>query len=96
MSDKADTAPFCSRSSEPSSFRVDLSILMLETPNVEEIARAIWQRQHDALPSDAIYRNLNWRDQSIPIKFWDEFVLDAHAVLSLLRSKHIEYQNARL
>jgi hypothetical protein len=72
------------------------SILTLKTPNVEEIARAIWQRQHDALNSHAASYNATWRDQSIPSRFWDEFMLDAQAVLLLLYNNHIEYQNTRV
>jgi hypothetical protein len=64
----------------------------LETPKAEEIATAIWQRQHAALP--ASYRTQS-RDQSIPARFWSEFLLDAHAVLLLLHEKHNDYRNAR-
>jgi hypothetical protein len=93
MIDTPNGVPICSRNNEPIPLQVGPSILMLETPNVEEIARAIWQRQHDALVSDAISYNVKWRDQSIPSRFWDEFLLDAHTVLSLLYKKHLEYQN---
>ena len=96
MIDRPKGAPFCSRNNETIFFQDHSSILTLRTPNVEDIARAIWQRQHDALFSDAITHNVKWRDQSIPSKFWDEFLLDAHAVLSLLYKKHIEYQNTRV
>ena len=82
----------CSKSEEEVRLQADQSTLTLEMPNVEEIARAIWQRQHDALGSDAIYYNAKWRDQTLPFKFWEEFVLDAHAVLMLLYKKHIDYQ----
>ncbi len=74
-------AASCSRYNEP---RVHPSILSLETPKAEDIARAIWQRQRDALGPGAIAYNAEWRDQSIPSRFWDEFLLDAYAVLSLL------------
>jgi len=96
MVDNPNRVSFCPKNNEALFLQVDHSILTLETPNAEEIARAIWQRQHDALVSDAIFHNAKWRDQSIPSKFWDEFLLDAHAVLSLLYKKHIEYQNTRV
>jgi hypothetical protein len=67
----------------------------LETPKAEEIARAIWQRQHAVLSAESLSYHTQWRDQSIPHRFWDEFVLDAHAVLLLLHEKHNDYQNAR-
>jgi hypothetical protein len=70
-------------------------ILTLETPKVEEIARAIWQRQHAALPAESLSYRTQWRDQSIPPRFWNEFLLDAHAVLLLLHEKRIDYRNAR-
>jgi len=95
MIDTANDIPFCSISDELIPFQVVPSILTLETPDVEEIAKVIWQRQHNALVSDAISYNLKWRDQSIPSRFWDEFLRDARAVLSLLCKKHIEYQNTR-
>jgi hypothetical protein len=60
-------------------------ILTLETPKAEEIARAIWQRQHATLPASY---GMQWRDQAIPARFWNEFLLDAHAVLLLLYEKH--------
>jgi hypothetical protein len=69
------------------------SILTLETPSLEEIAMIIWQRQHDQLNREAISHETTWRDRSLPSKFWDEFLLDAQAVLSLLYKKHIEYEN---
>ena len=96
MIDKPNGVLFCSRSDEPIFSQVDPLILTLETPNIEEIARAIWQRQHDALGPDAIFSNAKWRDESIPSKFWDEFLLDAHATLLLLYKKHIKYQNRRV
>jgi hypothetical protein len=80
---------------EANFFQTDPSVLTLEIPNVEEIAKAIWQRQHDSLPLDAISHGVTWRDQAIPYKFWDEFLLDAHAVLLLLHKKHFKCQNAR-
>jgi hypothetical protein len=93
MVDSSKSEPFCSRNNAAIVFHVDSSILTLDSPNVEEIAKAIWQRQHDMLVSESIFYNTTWRDKSIPSKFWDEFLLDAHAVLSLLIKKHIEYQN---
>jgi hypothetical protein len=69
------------------------SVLTLETPIDEEIAKALWQRQHERLVPDAIFYNAKWRDPSVPSKFWDEFLFDARAVLSFLYEKHIEYQN---
>jgi hypothetical protein len=95
MVDKSKSVPFFSRNNEAIVIQVDPSILTLDTPDVEEIAKAIWQRQHDTLVSNSLFYNATWRDQSIPSKFWDEFLLDAHAVLSLLYNKHIEYQNRR-
>ena len=70
-------------------------ILTLETPKAEEIARAIWQRQHAALSAECLSYHTQWRDQSIPPRFWEEFLLDAHAVLLLLQEKHSDYRNAR-
>lgn len=64
-------------------------------PNAEEIARAIWQRQRAALPAESPSYRKQWRDQSIPPRFWNEFLLDAHAVLLLIHEKHDDYQNAR-
>jgi len=75
--------------------RLDPSVLTLEMPSVEAVAKAIWQRQRDALDPAAIAYNAKWRDPSIPQKFWDEFVLDAYAVLLLLIEKHTEYENPR-
>ena len=72
---------------------VDDLILTFETPSAEEIAIAIWQRQRGTMHPDAISFNTTWRDQTIPSKFWNEFLLDAQAVLSLLYKKHIDYQN---
>jgi 6-pyruvoyl-tetrahydropterin synthase len=83
----------CSRYDEPSYRQAHLSTLKLTTPTIEEIARVIWQRQHDALASDAISHDVKWRDESIPCRFWDEFLLDAQAVLMLLYKKHIEHEN---
>lgn len=70
-------------------------ILTLETPQAEEIARAIWQRQHAALSAESLSYHAQWRDQSIPLKFWNEFLLDAHAILLLLHEKHKDFQTAR-
>jgi hypothetical protein len=66
------------------------STLKLELPSAEEIARAIWQRQHDALVSDSISHRATWRDPSVPYKFWDEFLLDARAVILLLKNRQSE------
>ena len=96
MVDNPNGVSFSSRNNEAFLLQVEHSILTLKTPNVEEIARAIWQRQHDALAPDAIFCDARWRDPSIPSKFWDEFLLDAHAVLSLLYKKHIKYQHKRI
>ena len=71
------------------------SVLTLETPDLEDIARAIWQRQHEALSQNAITRDIDWRDQSLPSRYWDEFLLDASAVLSLLHREHIKYSEQR-
>jgi hypothetical protein len=95
MVDKSKNVPFCSRNNEAIIFQVGSSILTLDTSDVEEIARAIWQRQHDALGPEAISRVIKWRDQTIPPRFWNEFLLDAHAVMMFLYEKNIEYQNRR-
>jgi len=94
--DKPNADLTCSKYDEPSFLQAHPSILTLTTPTIEEIARVIWQRQHDALASDAISHDVKWRDESIPSRFWDEFLLDAHAVLLLLYKKNIEYQNTRI
>ena len=70
-------------------------IFTLEMPKAEEIAKAIWQRQHAALSAESLSYHAQWRDQSIPPRFWNEFLLDAHAVLLLLHEKRNDYQNAR-
>lgn len=70
-------------------------ILTLAAPKAEEIARAIWQRQHAALSAESLSYHQQWRDQSMPPRFWNEFLLDAHAVLLLIHEKHNDYQNAR-
>jgi hypothetical protein len=57
-------------------------------PKAEEIAQAIWKRQRSTLSPAAIYYNTKWRDQSLPSRYWDDFVLDAQAVLTLLRAKN--------
>jgi hypothetical protein len=90
MNQKPKFDPCCS-SHEPVAIP---SVLTFETPIDEEIAKAIWQRQHDRLVSDAFFYKAKWRDPSVPSKFWDEFLFDAHAVLSLLYKKHIEYHNS--
>jgi len=61
----------------------------LPLPNSEDIARAIWRRQRDALSPDAIAYKVEWGDRSMPSKFWNEFLLDADAVLSLFDKKHV-------
>lgn len=66
----------------------DRALVVRTLPDPEEIARAIWLRQHSALSPDAINYRAKWRDQSIPLKYWDEFVLDAKAVLKLLGREH--------
>jgi len=58
-------------------------------PNSEDIARAIWRRQRDALGPDAIACSVEWGDRSMPSKFWNEFLLDADAVLSLFDKKRV-------
>jgi hypothetical protein len=70
-------------------------ILTLEAPKAEEIARAIWQRQHATLPAESLSYHTQWRDESIPPRFWNEFLLDANAVLLLLHEKHNDFQNTR-
>jgi hypothetical protein len=55
----------------------------------EEIARAIWQRQHDALKPSSVASNVCWRDPSLPSRYWEEFLKDARAVLSLFNSKQV-------
>jgi len=69
------------------------SVLTLETPDIEDIARVIWQRQHDALASSSNARH--WRDKAIPSKFWNEFLLDARAVLALLQKEHVRFRKKR-
>jgi hypothetical protein len=96
MVDNRFGVSICSENEEAVPLQADQSIFMLEAPSVEEIARAIWQRQHDTLSPEAIHYNAEWRDQSLPSKFFDSFVLDAHAVLTLLYKKHIEYQKIRV
>ena len=76
-----------------SEYQAQPPILTLETPDLEDIARPIWQRQHDAVRQKAIDRHVDWRDQSLPSRYWDEFLLDASAVLSLLHREHIKYRN---
>jgi hypothetical protein len=88
-----DGVPLLSASNGANYLRANSAILTLKIPDVEEIAQAIWQRQHDALDAGAILHNVEWRDQSVPSKFWDEYFLDAQVILMLLYKKHIEYQN---
>jgi hypothetical protein len=73
--------------------RADSLVLTLEMPDVEEIAKAIWERQHNTLPSHALSSQTRWRDESVPHKFWQEFLLDAQAVLRVLYRKHVEYES---
>jgi hypothetical protein len=95
MVDKPNGGAVYSRSDGANFVLANPTILTLETPNVEGIARASWQRQHDTLVSDAISYSVKWRDQSIPARFWEEFLLDAHTVLLLLHKKDTEYRNVR-
>jgi hypothetical protein len=69
------------------------SFSTLPTPSAEEIARAIWQRQHDALEPSTIASMVCWRDPSIPSRYWEEFLKDAEAVLSLFYSKQVLCEN---
>jgi hypothetical protein len=71
--------------------RTDPLVLTLDMPDVEEIAKAIWERQHNKLPSHALSYQTRWRDESVPHKFWEEFLLDAQAVLQVLYQKHLDY-----
>ena len=87
MIDGRDDSDCRSKHSEPQNSR---RILTLETPDIEDIARAIWRRQYDALGSNSGARD--WRDKIIPSRFWDEFLLDARAVLSFLYKEHQKYQ----
>ena len=93
MVDKAKNARLCSKNKEASFIQGDASLLFFDAPDVEEIAKAIWERQRDALVPGSFASKAKWRDSSIPSKFWDEYLLDANAVLSLLYKKRIEYQN---
>src|SRR5262245_4440246 len=81
MIDKPNGGPTCSRRNEASFDRLDPSTLTLGIPDVQEIAMAIWQRQRDTLAPDTIAHNVKWRDQSIPSRSWDEFLLNAQAVV---------------
>ena len=92
MNEKPKCDTYCSVD-EPVPFQVIPSVLTLEAPLDDEIAKAIWQRQHDRLVPHAISYNAKWRDQSMPSRYWDEFLLDAHAVLLLLYKKHNKFQN---
>jgi hypothetical protein len=73
--------------------QADPLVLTLEMPDVEEIAKAIWERQHNKLPSHALSYQTRWRDESVPHKFWEEFVLDAQAVMQVLYRKQAEYES---
>jgi hypothetical protein len=84
-------ATVCRRDTKSLVLRTEPSILIMETPDAEEIAEVIWQRQHDTLVPEAIFSGAKWRDQSIPFQFWNEFLLDAQAVLSFLYRKHIQH-----
>jgi hypothetical protein len=70
------------------------SIVAAEVPSLEEIARAIWRRQHDKLGHDAIHYDVEWLDKTLPSKYWEEFLQDAHAILRLFYSKQIETSGA--
>ena len=76
--------------------QADRLVLTLEMPDVEEIAKAIWERQHNKLPSHALSYQTRWRDESVPDKFWEEFLLDAQAVLQVLYRKHVEYESKQV
>lgn len=93
MIDEPNGVPICSRDKETVLVRASPSVLTMETPDLEVIARAIWQRQHDALDLAVISYSAKRRDQSIPFRFWNEFLLDAQVVLLLLCRKRTEYQN---
>ena len=64
-------------------------VLTIELPSVEEIAKAIWKRQHEALNPHALSYATQWRDLSIPSKYWDQFLLDARAVLLLIYNMRV-------
>jgi hypothetical protein len=42
----------------------DPQVITLEMPDTEEIARAIWERQHNKLPSNALSYQARWLDES--------------------------------
>ncbi len=65
MNQKPKFEPFCSNH-KAVSFQAMPSVLTFEMPIDEEIAKAIWQRQHYRLTSDAIFYNAKWRDPSVP------------------------------
>jgi hypothetical protein len=88
-----DSRSFCSENEEGAPPHVDQWTLTFGIPSIEEIATAIWQRQHSKLGLDAIHYDTKWREQSFPSIFWDNFVLDAHAVLTLLYKKCIEHHH---
>jgi hypothetical protein len=90
MAERTDGVRNRSNCAEPQSYP---QILKFETPDIEEIAKAIWQRQHDALDSKSVARD--WRDHAVPSRFWDEFLLDARAVLAFLYREHEKYQKKR-
>jgi hypothetical protein len=73
-----------SASDEPSPL-----VLTIELPSVEEIAKAIWKRQHEAINPDALSYDTQWRDSSLPSRYWDQFLLDARAVLLLIYNMRV-------
>ena len=91
MIEPADRASLCSSYNEPRAYP---SILTLATPDIEDIARAIWERQHDELGPEAVAYHARWRDPSIPSRFWNEFLLDANAVLAFLYNGHVKYNHS--
>jgi hypothetical protein len=54
MVDKSLSGPVSFRNSEEFFLQGVSSVLTLHTPDVEEIAKAIWQRQHDTLDSGSL------------------------------------------
>lgn len=95
INQKPNSGAFLLSNSETIFTQNDPRTLTLTIPDVEEIARALWQRQHDTLNTEAITYGLKWRDRSVPSKFWHEFLLDAQVILTMLYKRHSEYQSAR-
>ena|SRR6478672_2724073 len=79
-----------SASDEPSPL-----VLTIELPSVEEIAKAIWKRQHEAINPDALSYDTQWRDSSLPSRYWDQFLLDARAVLLLIYNMRVTTAEGR-